>query len=321
MKVVIYGAGGIGSSVGGHLSRAGHDVVLIGRPGHVKAINEHGLRLVTPTATHILRLPAVSGPDQIYFRPDDVVFLCVKGQNTEEALRDLSAATKDVAVFCFQNGVRNEEITARYFARVYGVMIRAGAVYLTDGEVLSRRDPPGSLVIGRYPQGTDELTENVAEKLRSCGYSVTVTPDIMPYKWGKLMTNIANAVRAITDATGEEVDFLSHAVRQEFRGLLIKAGIRWVSLAGPPGERPATTSPPAAGADPEAQSSTWQSLTRRQGSVETEFLNGEVVRLARKLGERAPINESLLHICQEMAANREKPGKYTPGQLRVLLGL
>ena len=81
------------------------------------------------------------------------------------------------------------------------------------------------------------------------------------------------------------------------------------------------TAPPSSGTDPEAQSSTWQSLTRRQGSVETEFLNGEVVRLAKKLGEQAPINETLLGICKEMAVNREPPGKYTPGQLRSLLGL
>ncbi|MBI4287523.1 MAG: ketopantoate reductase family protein [Chloroflexi bacterium] len=319
MRIVIYGAGGIGSSVGGNLGRTGHDVVLIGRPGHVRAINEHGLRLITPSATHTVRLTAVTSPEQIDFRPDDVVFLCVKGQNTEEALGDLSTATRDIPIFCFQNGVRNEEIVAGYFPRVYGVMIRAGAVFLTDGEVMSRRDPPGSLVIGRYPQGTDLLTEEVAGELRSGGYSVTVTPDILPYKWGKLVTNVANAVRAITDTTGEEVDSISRAVRQELRDLLTKAGIRWVSLAGPPGERPATTS--VSPADPEAQSSTWQSLTRRHGSVETEFLNGEVVRLARKLGERAPINEVLVRVCQEMAANREPPGKYTPTQLRELLGV
>lgn len=321
MKIVIYGAGAIGSSVGGHLGRAGHDVVLIGRPGNVKTINEQGLRLVTPTGTHILRLPAVTNPNQINFSPDDVVFLCVKGQNTEEALHDLLAVTKDVAIFCFQNGVRNEEIAARYYARVYGVMIRAGAVFLANGEVISRRDPPGSLVIGRYPQGTDQLTEDMAVKLRNCGYSVVVTADVMPYKWGKLVTNIANAVRAITDSKGEEVDFISRAVRQEFRNLLAKAGIRWVSPAEPPGERPEMTAPSGSGTDPESQSSTWQSLTRRQGSVETEFLNGEVVRLAKKLGEQAPINESLLRICKEMAVNREPPGKYTPNQLRSLLGL
>ena len=100
-----------------------------------------------------------------------------------------------------------------------------------------------------------------------------------------------------------------------------QAGIRWVSAEKLEQERSEITMPLRGRLDTEAQSSTWQSLARRQGSVETEFLNGEIVRLAKKLGGRAPINETLLRICQEMAANREPPGKYTPTQLCALLGL
>ena len=321
MRVVIYGAGGIGGVVGGHLARVGYDVVLISRPGQVKAINEHGLRLVTPTGTHILQLLAVTSPDQIYFGPDDVVFLCMKGQNTEEALRDLRAVTEDVPIFCLQNGVRNEEIVARYFPRVYGVMVRVGTVYLTDGEVIARRDPPGWFVIGCYPQGTDELAETMATKLRTAGFSVMVTPDIMPYKWGKLMGNLANAIGAITNARGDDVDPITRAAREEFREILTQADIRWVSAEELEQEWSEITMPLRGRLDTEAQSSTWQSLARGQGSVETEFLNGEIVRLAKKLGGQAPINETLLRICQEMAANREPPGKYTPAQLCTLLGL
>jgi 2-dehydropantoate 2-reductase len=55
--------------------------------------------------------------------------------------------------------------------------------------------------------------------------------------------------------------------------------------------------------------------------VETEFLNGEIVRIAAKLGTRAPINETLLRITEEMAANRELPGKYTPVELAKILKL
>ena len=67
MRFIIYGAGGIGCVIGGHLARTGHDVVLIGRPGHMEQINDHGLRLVTPSGTHILRIPAVTSPHQIAF--------------------------------------------------------------------------------------------------------------------------------------------------------------------------------------------------------------------------------------------------------------
>ena len=62
-------------------------------------------------------------------------------------------------------------------------------------------------------------------------------------------------------------------------------------------------------------------MTRRQGSVETEFLNGEIVRVAMKLGKEAPLNETLLRITEEMAANHELPGKYTPAELIKLLKL
>jgi 2-dehydropantoate 2-reductase len=68
-------------------------------------------------------------------------------------------------------------------------------------------------------------------------------------------------------------------------------------------------------------SSTWQSLTREQGSVETEFLNGEVVRICHKLGRKAPVNEVLLRVSQEMAARHDKPGKYTAAQLLQMAGI
>ena len=120
-------------------------------------------------------------------------------------MRDLNALVKDVPIFCFQNGVRNEEIVSKYFPRVYGVMMKVGAVFTQDGEVTSLGDPPGRFVIGCYPEGTDELVESVAAKLRNAGYEVAVTPEIMPYKWGKLVLNLTNAVGAITNSSGEEV--------------------------------------------------------------------------------------------------------------------
>jgi len=200
-------------------------------------------------------------------------------------------------------------------------MVRIGAVYLTDGEVTARRDPPGWLVIGCYPRGIDELAEVVAEKLRSASFMVMVTPDVMPYKWGKLMDNLGNAVGAITDARGDDTAAITHAAQQELRGLLNQAGIRWVPGEEVARELPEIAMPLRGRLDIEAQSSTWQSLARKTGTIETEFLNGEVVRLAKKLGRQVPVNEKLLNICLEMAANRDLPGKYTPSQLSELLGL
>jgi len=321
MRYIIYGAGGIGSIMGGHLARTGHDVILIGRPGHASIINNNGLRLITPTGTHILRIPAVTNPSQIDFSTGDMLFLCMKGQDTELALKDLIKVTKDIPIFCFQNGVRNEEIVIRYFPSVYGVMVRVGAVYLADGEVIARRDPPGWYIIGQYPDGTDELTEDVAEALRIAGYLIRTTADIMPYKWGKLMGNLSNAVGAITNGDRESTRFINSAVFQEAQAIVQKAGIKWISQEQVARDWLETTAPLHGQFNTEAQSSTWQSLARYQGSVETPFLNGEIVRVAKKLGLKAPINEKLVKISQEMAANHEPPGKYTSVRLSEILGI
>jgi 2-dehydropantoate 2-reductase len=321
MRTIIYGAGGIGSIVGGHLARTGHEVILIGRSGQVNAINEHGLKLITPVGTHTLRIPAVTSPEQIQFKPDDVIFLTMKSQNTEDALKTLKKCVNKIPIFCLQNSVRNEETAAQLFEDVYGVAVRIGAVYLKDGEVIARMDPAGWLIMGRYPKGTDALVETIAKQLREANLFVMVTPDIMRYKWGKTMNNIRSAVGAITNASRADSLEIANLARKELNDLLAEAGIPYVTDAQISEEWPEFTIKPPNYAAGEAQSSTWQSLALKQGSVETEFFNGEVVRLAKKLGKKAPINDGLNHIMQEMAAKRETPGKYTIAELKKILGL
>jgi 2-dehydropantoate 2-reductase len=321
MRFIIYGAGAIGGVVGGHLAMAGTNVVLIGRSGHVNAIREQGLRFITPSGLHVLKVAAVTAPGEIDFRQNDVVLFTMKSQNTEEALRDLGSVVSDVPIFCLQNGVRNEETAANYFPRVYGSYVRVGGEYLRDGEVICRRDPPGWLIMGRYPAGQDGLVDAVAAALRRAGFHVLATPDVMPYKWGKLMLNLGNAIGAITNARDGDIGRIGAAVRQEAQELLSQAGIRWVSEEQLAISWPESTERPRSVLKTEGQSSTWQSLARRQGTVEADFLNGEIVRVAKRLGKQAPLNEALSGIVREMAAQRELPGKYTPGELLKMLGL
>ena len=321
MRFIIYGAGGIGSIIGGHLFRTRHDVILIARPGHVRAINENGLKLNTPSGTHLLRLPAVTHPEQIQFRSGDVVLLTMKSQHTEDALRTLKSCVSSVPVFCVQNGVRNEETAAALFPDVYGVTVRLGAVFVHDGEVTARTDPAGWLICGRYPEGTDALLEAVAGCCRQASLIARTTPHIMQFKWGKLVTNVATAVGAITNAGRADAQELGTLARKELIALLNEAAIPYLTDAQIAQQWPDfQREGPKFGAG-EAQSSTWQSLARKQGSVETEYFNGEAPRLARRLGKTAPINEGLNRVMQEMAANREVPGKYTLAELKSILGL
>ena len=135
------------------------------------------------------------------------------------------------------------------------------------------------------------------------------------------MGNLANSIVAITSTRDGDFDRIFRATRREAQELLSQAGIRWVSNQQLAEEWPDSAVQPRSVLRVDAQSSTWQSLARRQGTVETDFLNGEVVRVAERLGTRAPINEALLNIMQEMVANNELPGKYTATELCRLIGL
>ena len=320
-RFIIYGAGGIGGIVGGHLAMAGNDVVLIGRPEHMNAVGKNGLKLVKPDGPHIVHVTAVTSPAELGFKQEDVVLLTMKGQNTEAAMHDLQGVVRDVPVFCCQNGVRNEEIVSRHFPRTYGVRVNIGAVYMNPGEVICRRDPPGWLIIGRYPTGTDALAETVGAALRSATFYVLLTPNVMPYKWGKLMSNLANAIGAITNESFQAHRRITEATQKEAEAILKEAGIRWLSQKEIEKDWPDFGAKPRGAMDTEEQSSTWQSLRRQQGTVETEFLNGEIVRVAKRIGKTAPINETINRITQEMAAKKEKPGKYSAAELSRMLGL
>jgi len=321
MRFIIYGAGGIGSIVGGNLALVGEEVILVARPAHAAAINADGLLLKTPAGDHRVRVRAVTEPSEIEFRDDDVVLLTMKSQHTDDALRALKVCVDDVPVFCLQNSVRNEETASGLFSRVYGVTVRIGAVYLVPGEVIARMNPPGWLIMGSYPSGTDDLLEDVGARLRAANFTVKITPEVMTYKWGKVMNNIGSAVGAITNAARADCLELAGEARAEFRALLEEAGIAYTTDARIAAEWPEFTIKAPNYSAGEAQSSTWQSLARKQGSVENEYFNGEVVRVARRLGKDAPINGGLNRIMQDMARNGEVPGKYTLAELRQVLGL
>jgi 2-dehydropantoate 2-reductase len=116
LRYVIYGAGGVGSIIGAKLHMGGFEVVLIARGEHLAALQRDGLRFKhpNPEAVERLRLAAVGHPREVEFRPDDVVLLTMKSQDTAAALDELRAVAGDrVTVVCAQNGVENERLALR----------------------------------------------------------------------------------------------------------------------------------------------------------------------------------------------------------------
>ncbi|PXX61593.1 ketopantoate reductase [Nocardia tenerifensis] len=316
-RFIVYGAGAVGGSLGGLLHRAGHEVVLIARGAHLAAIRSNGLRLVTGGGTETLSIPAVSSPAELDGAPGDVVLLAMKSMNTEAALRDLAAVVdRDTPIVCVQNGVANERAALRLFPEVYGVCVMFPATHLEPGVVEPRAWPvPAILDLGRYPADVDETAETLAAEFRSAGCHAEPRPDIMRWKYTKLLMNLGNAVDA-TIQPGDGVAEILDRVRAEGVEVLAAAGIPHVSMAEDGARRGDILRIGGAG---RSGSSSWQSLARGTGAIETDYLNGEIVLLGRLHGVPTPINERIRALANAFAREGRAPGSEPAA--RFLAGL
>src|ERR1700738_4041582 len=194
MRFVVFGAGAIGSGMGGHLHRTGHDALLVGRSAHVESIRQHGLRLITADQTYTLPVPAVSRVEDVRFTDQDVVLLCVKSQDTDRALVDIRAAGGDphtLPILCCQNSITNEPAAIRYFRRVYGVLIVVPGIFLEPGVVHNPSlGNAGFVEVGQFPRGADALSEDVARALSEASYAAYANPKVMAAKAGKMFSNL-----------------------------------------------------------------------------------------------------------------------------------
>lgn len=311
MRYIIYGAGAIGGVIGARLFQAGKEVVLIARGDHLRRIQQGGLRFEAPGEEATLPIAAVGEPRDIEFRPDDVVMLCMKTQDTAPALNALAvAAPPTIAVFCVQNGVENERLALRKFADVYGVMLNLPAKHLAPGVVAASSSPiTGILECGRYPMGTDARVEAVVADLRGASFEARAVPDVMRWKYGKLLSNVNNAVEALCGRG--DVAKLRRAVVEETIGCYKAAGIDWATEEEIGARRAHYLSVARDGSAARQGGSTWQSLARGTGSVESDYLNGEVVLLGRLHAFPTPLNLILQRLANEAAARNEPPGKHS----------
>ena len=198
MRFIVYGAGAIGGVIGGRLAEHGHDVALIARGAHYEAIRDRGLQIESPDDVVTVRVDVVDHPSQLTFSESDVVILAMKSQDTAAALIALAAvAPPTTPVLCAQNGVENERVAVRWFANVYGICVMCPAAHLVPGVVQAYSAPtPGILHLGRFPAGVDEVAERTAAALRDATFASEARPDIMRWKYTKLLMNLGNAAEA-----------------------------------------------------------------------------------------------------------------------------
>ena len=331
MRYIVIGAGAIGGTIGGRLAAGGHEVVLVARGAHLDALRAKGLTLATPDGTSTLDIPAVAGPGELGLREDDVLLLATKTQDAEPLLAELGLAAgakrhrgrgRAAGGVCAERGGQRADRAAPLPSGARNVRVAAGHAPGAGRGRGERRPAGGLLHIGRYPSGADATAERIGADLTASGFLAPVTADVMRWKYGKLLANLSNATEAVCghDAWLHATE-LRRRVTAEGRAVLDAAGIAYArerESAELRADRVQIL--PVNGAE-RVGGSSWQSLTRGTGSIEADFLNGEIVLLGREHGVPTPLNEVLQRLANQAARDRRAPGSATPDEVLALAAL
>lgn len=314
-RYVIYGPGAVGGVIAGGLALGGHDVALIARGQHLRALQDRGLEFhhhrpdgADGAAVDLLELPAVEHPAELRLTADDVVILAMKTQHTEAALDALAAAAPPgLAVVCAQNGVENERLALRRLPHVYGLAVLLPGSHLEPGVVVGSGRPMfGVLDVGRYPSGRDGTADEIAAALTAGNFRSEASEAIMRHKYAKLRMNTGNAIDAACGRAARRSELTGRASAEALT-VFAAAGIDVATKAEVDARRDGFEVAEVPG-QARSGSSSWQSLARGAGSIEADYLNGEIVLLGRLNGVPTPVNETLQRVANRMAAAGEEPG-------------
>jgi 2-dehydropantoate 2-reductase len=343
--IVIVGAGAIGGTIGAHLARAGHEVLLVDAAReHVDAVNRDGLQ-IEGRETFTVRVPAAT-PDRLAEalatrggRRLGTVMLAVKAQHTDAGL-DVIAPLLDAGgyVVSMQNGLNERRIAARLgAARTVGAFINFGADYHGPGRVMYAG--PGALYLGELNGEITPRVTALGDLMRAAFLpNTTVTGNVWGYLWGKmgyasmlfatavvddtmaavlgdpandaLLANLAAEVTSVADA--EEVrseafdGYEPDAVR--FREPRDWAGIRQ-SLAGMAERNRGSL---------KQKSGIWRDLAVRHRRTEVDHQIGEVVAIGRARGINLPLNVRLVEIIHDLESARRTMHPDNLAELRRL---
>ncbi len=331
MHFGIFGAGSIGCYVGGMLAASGDRVTFVGRSAMARRLSA-GMDL-----TRYDGFDRELDPQSIDFVTGstsladcDVVLVCVKSGDTAEAGRVLKAATGErTVIVSMQNGVSN------------AATLRDA---LPGRTVLSSMVPFNVARIGesRFHRGTEGATVieeggsavEIARHLTEAGVPATVTDNIEPVLWGKLVMNLNNAVNLLSGRP-----LKAQLMDRDYRRVLAASVREALSVLDTAGIEPARIGkvrpsiiPTVLGLpnwlfrlvargmlkiDDKARSSMAEDMEAGR-KPEIDYLNGEIVRLGGKTGTPVPVNVRLVELVEQAFAAGASPalsGRELAGRL------
>jgi 2-dehydropantoate 2-reductase len=195
MKILIFGAGGVGSVVGGFLARTGHDVSLLGRPWHLDAIKKQGLKITGIWGDyHLKAFNLYTDVSQVKSPDFDLILLTVKSYDTAEAVKRLKPLMQDkTMLLSLQNGLGNIETILEGGVRpenylvgriIFGVELVPGVAKVTVTADDTR--------IGALPGVETKMSAFQMERtFNAAKVPAQAVPDILSYIWAKVIYNCA----------------------------------------------------------------------------------------------------------------------------------
>lgn len=294
MKIAIMGAGSVGCYYGGMLARQGCDVMLIGRPAHVDAIDRQGLRLQSQAFDALVPLRASTEAAAV--AGADLVLCCVKSLDTAAAAHamapHLAGATR---ILSLQNGVDNlDTLQAILPQTVAPAVVYVATEMAGPGHVVHHGR--GELVV---PPGL--LTGAEHAVFAAAGIPLELSDNVVGALWFKLILNCAfNAISAITQRPYGEL-WPAPGVRDSVKVLVDEC----LTVAKAEGVvLPADPWPSVEGiaaSMPGQRSSTAQDLARGK-PTEIDYLNGAIVRRGQAHGIATPANLMLHTLVRNLQA-------------------
>lgn len=308
MRVAIYGTGGAGGYFGAQLARTGEDVTFVARGQHLKAIQEHGLCVETPTGEIVIQ-PAKATDDPTQVAPVDVIFLGVKAWQVEEAARNMRPMVgPETFVVPLQNGVEapTQLATALGVEHVLGGLCGTFSWIVAPGRIRNI-GASNFIKFGELDNRRSERAERLRQSFEKAGVKADVPPDIHQALWEKfLLVTSFGGVGAVTRAPigiirtvsetrllleqcMQEVYAVARACHVQLSDTVVADTMRFIdSLAA------------------NATTSLQRDIAEGKPS-EIDFWNGSVVRQGRTVGVSTPLNQFVYHsmLPQELRARGE----------------
>jgi 2-dehydropantoate 2-reductase len=318
MRYAVVGAGSVGILLAARLAAAGRDVAAVPRGGSAGSVS---FAVITARGREEHQVTTV-GWDELTDHDDVVTLLSTKSQDTAVALTAKASANVSGPVVCVQNGVDNERQALRFGPEVFGGLLLCPVTRIAPFTVRNHASPTyGVLDIGRWPDANgvvDPLAAAIAADLQAAGLSSRAVPDITRWKYAKLLQNVLNAVDAACGWRAR-VGPLADRVVAEARACLEAAGIGRVGPHELRTRSAGYSDYVAVDGVTFAGSSTAQSLANNAGSVEVDYLNGEICLLGRLHGVPTPANALMQQVCTRLAATGASPGELRLDELTARL--